>query len=230
MSFATKVIRNGSLAQIAPLFRELDTSAELTNARYEDEGLRNKWFYTANFAMYTVEQSEEIIYFGGRDANPILNNLAEACTQLIKNQRYSPGADARQAVFDSVQSGSTLRMKLADLELEKHNNESGYFEINTTYYDQLNEIQRLFAEKVYGEDKFFTQNMEIFFEVNIFKSRIFVLHPDYIRDRFGEGEADARACWLYIFDNYSKLNAIDANVGDVSALRGFLDVAEADDG
>ena len=226
MSFETKVIRNGSLAQIAPLFTEMDTSAELTNARYEDEGLRNKWFYTANFAMYTLEHGEGYVYFGGREANPILNNLTTACAQLINHQRYLPGSAARQAVLDSVRSGHTLRMKLSNLELEKSSGESAYFEIDTANYQRLNEVQRLFAEQVYGEGELFLQNMEIFFEVSIFKTRIFVLHPDYVGDRFTEGEADSRACWLYIFDNYSKFNAIDTNVGNVSAVRGFLDVAD----
>jgi|TARA_Y100000310_G_scaffold315557_3_gene366265 hypothetical protein len=207
----------------------MDTSADLTNARYEDEGLRNKWFYTSDFAMYTLEGGKGYLYFGGEHANPILSNLSEACTQLISQHRYLPGTRARHAVLESVKSGNTLRLQLSDLDLDTLNDGSGYFEIDTADHHRLNDAQRLLAERIFGGDRLFEQNMEIFFDVSIFTTKVSVLNSDYVAGTFAEGEADARIGWLYIFDNYSKFNAVDTNVGEVSAVRGVLSVAEEGD-
>jgi len=96
---------SGGYKQLEPA--SFMTSAELTTERRTNEALRNRWFYTANFSVYAVEEGKEILYFGGREANPILGNIDEACRQLISNKNYKINAaemDASQNARDHHQS------------------------------------------------------------------------------------------------------------------------------
>ena len=84
--------RIGRLAELVPKFRKNSwrTSAELTTERRDNKELRNQWFWTANFALYKIEDNDAILYFGGRENNPIFMNIDEAAKQLISKQNYTP--------------------------------------------------------------------------------------------------------------------------------------------
>ena len=45
------------------------TSAEIMTERRTNTDLRRQWFWTANFALYRVEDGEAVLYFGGRESN-----------------------------------------------------------------------------------------------------------------------------------------------------------------
>ena len=69
----------GSLAELVPQFKPETclTSAELANEKIGKNQLENQTFYTANFALYAVEDGNAILYFGGKKNNPIFNNIEE---------------------------------------------------------------------------------------------------------------------------------------------------------
>jgi len=210
----------------------LRTSAEITTERRTDRtdnALRNKWFYTANFGMYSMEDGEAVLYFGGRESNPILGNLDEACNQLIHNNNYRVTDVERQTVVESVEQGHTLKVKLSDLGLHRHSDEFSYFEIDTENYDSLNESQRAMAEAVYGSGQDFIDNMQMLRNSTqkIKKTRVYVLNEDYVKEH-AQDETIARASWLDSFDSNLDFYASDRGVGDNGALRGVLLIREAD--
>ncbi|MCX6707868.1 MAG: hypothetical protein NT001_07085 [Candidatus Woesearchaeota archaeon] len=136
---------------LAETFAKLDPSSiqhsdEICADRISDKDLRNKWFWTADGAVYTVENDEVILYLTRREENPVINNIKEAIDQLIQTQNYVPKQEDLEA---AINSKNTLRIKLSDLDIIKDNDEHSHFEINTSEYNKLNETQRaLCLEKV----------------------------------------------------------------------------------
>ena len=103
------------------------TSAKLTTERRTNKALRNRWFYTANFSVYAIKEGKEILYFGGRPANPILGNIDEACQQLISNNNYRVNTAEMEAIKEAEKSGLVLRLEMDKLGLKKINEEFSYF-------------------------------------------------------------------------------------------------------
>ena len=177
--------------------------------------------------MYTIEDNDEFLYFGGREANPIFDNIGEATTQLLENQNYKPSEEGIKAVVASVQSGATLKVKLSDLELKGDNEEWRYFEINTADYDSLNKSQRALAERVYGQGNDFVENMKMLNEEDISTAKIYVLNPEYVKKNIEAGKALARACWLYNFGGISSFDANGRSVDNANnSLRGIAQQPE----
>jgi hypothetical protein len=214
-------------ATLADGFKQLEpdtfqTSAELTTARRTKEELRNRWFFTANFTLYDVEDDDAVLYFGGREANPILNNIDDACNELINKRNYRVPEEDKQAVIKSVESGQTLRVKLSDLNLKGNEQEFRYVEIDTKKYDDLNDAQRAFAEKVYDGGDNFVQNMKMLRYERVRKTRIYVLSSDYVKEKVTSGNPVARAGWLYNVNGNSCFVAYDRLVNGYDSLRGVL--------
>ncbi|MBI5390523.1 hypothetical protein HZB02_03475 [Candidatus Woesearchaeota archaeon] len=207
------------------------TSAEICVARVTDPELRTRPFYTANFAMYRVEDGEAVLYFGGREANPLMAHMEEAASQLIKTGNYLVPAVQRDAVLASVNEGTTLKVNLADLDLKGSNDEfSSFFTINTAALDTLNPAQRALASRVYGKKNALQQYMGFLAEANNKETRIYVLNPDYVKKKIRGNAAVAQACWLKEF--FVKGSIFDATFSCVyvrSAVRGVRRVvAEGD--
>jgi len=205
----------------------MQTSAELTAERTSDETdkelqnkLKNIVFYTGNFAAYRVEDGKAVLYFGEREANPILNNLEIACYKLINKRNYGLNSSEVLAIKKSVDSGTTIRVKLEDLGLQKkYEDECSYIEFKTDDFDSLNKAQRAFAEKVHGSGDNFTKAMSKFKKDGINKTRIYVLNENYVKENAGE-EGIARACRLYDLDYTYDFLAIVNYVYDNLAVRG----------
>lgn len=199
------------------------TSAELTTARRTNEDLRDRWFYSANFSMYEIEDGEAVFYFGGREKNPILDNIDEACEQLIKKGNYQVRARDRKAVLDSVDSGQTLRFVLSELALKEDtfNSEFDFFEIDTEDCDRLNPSQRALAEGIYDRGDAFVENMKMFKDAGISKTRVYVLNPDYVNRHMGNDEV-ARASGITGINYNSIFFTLGRDVEVLFALRGEL--------
>ena len=223
--------------RLAETYSQLDPntiqhSAQIMNDRRTDKDLRNKWFWTADFSMYKVEDDEAVIYIAGRENNLIFNNIDEATNQLRRNDNYvlEPGEIA--TVVASVESGETLRVKHSDLNLEKYDHEFSYFEIDTDNFDKtLNQEQRAVAERFYGQGNDFEKNMEMLNESGISKTKVYVLNSDYVKNHIEEDGAVARACGLGSFGFGSSVIAGGrCVVNPGGSLRGvLLEVGEADD-
>ena len=203
------------------------TSAELTTERRTNDEwgeLAETCFYTANFTVCTLENGEEVLYFGGREANPILRNIDEACRQLIENGNYRINNTEKEAIEEAVNRGLVLRLKMAELGLKELtdgfiNDKYNYFEIETENYDALNLFQRAFAEAVYDKGEDFIENMKMFREAGIPKTRIYVPNPKYVRKE-AKNSAFALASWLDHFDYNFDFHAYLRSVHEREYLRG----------
>lgn len=220
-------VRNGALADIFPLFdaSTIQHAHQIMTARRADASLRNRWFWTADFQMYRVENGEEINYFAPREHNLGFRDIQNFTSQLLETNNYVPSKEGIDEVVNAVKAGSVLRTKLSDLSLQGNDNEWGYFEIDTGNVDLLNAAQMAFAKRAYGQGNEFTQNMRMLQEVEITKARVYALKPNYVEKQLKgkEDSAIARASRLGGFVGDSWFSAYDRVVdGAVSGLLGVL--------
>ena len=218
MTLDNLVNKQGMLKDTLPLFdpATIQHADQITTNRRTDRELRNKWFWVADHAMYTIEDGEEILYLGRGHTNPIFANIEQATEDMVRTGNYEPSTEAIAAVKSA---DDTLRAKLSDLELRRYDNEFSFFEIDTKNYDQLNEAKRALAERAYDSGEDFVRTMEMLAEAGIKKTKVYVLNPDYVADHVtGEG-AISRACYLYSFSDDSYFNAGD---GDLNYRDGSL--------
>jgi len=203
-------------------------ASEIMNERRTNEKLREQWFWTADSALYTVEEGEAILYFGNRDTNLIFENINEATKQLRETNNYRPEQADVERVINSVETGQTLRLNLSDLKLDRYNSEWSYFKISTSKYNKLNDSQRAFAEKVFGEGTDFKTNMKMLKEADIESTRILVLNPKYVEKQASESPVSL-TCWLSGFSGYSGFIASEkiTNLSN-GYVRGVLKVTEGD--
>jgi len=177
---------------------------------------RNRWFYTADSAVYAVERvdgmGEVFLYLGRGETNPIFNNIEEATERLIRSGDYIPSQEDVKAVKSAK---TTLRVKLSDLILQGTDHVFRHFEIDTACYGSLNEHQRRVAERVYGSGEDFVANMKMLNEAGITKTRIYVLNPGYVEKNVKQNGALVRASrlgpfvldsWFYAFECYVDLH------------------------
>ncbi len=239
MALESLVNKQGTLYQTYGKFDPftVQCSDEITKDRGTDNDLRNIWLWTANTALYRIEDNEVVLYFSrgntSRKVNPVFNNIEEATTQLLNTQNYKPSQSEIESVVNSVDTGETARFKLSDLGLKKFDNEFSYFEIDTENYDELNAAQRQFAEMVYGSGKDFEAIMDILktslrtSKQEIKKTKIYVLTPDYVQDKTEGNSGIVRACGLMSFGDSSHFGAVDRNVDFIhNFLRGYQKLAK----
>ncbi|MEK6809146.1 MAG: hypothetical protein AABY40_00570 [Nanoarchaeota archaeon] len=204
---------------------------QLMNERRENNELRGQWFYTADGEVYFLDGATSKIPTLAitREAhNPVLQNIDDAVEQLTQKNNYSVLAqDAEQALA----APETVLIALPSLRLSGDNAEWRYLAIDTTpaKYDKLNDQERKFAERVYGQGADFVQNMKMLKDADISETRIWVLNPGYVRKHAVEG-AVGRASWLNEFYNDSDFNADDRDIdshGSVCGVRRGV-IAEGD--
>ena len=193
---------------------------QLMNERRTNEELCSQWFYTADGEVYFLDGARKTPALAmTREAhNPVLKNIDSAFDQLTKKHDYrvlQPDFEQALAVID------TVLIALPTLRLSKHDAEFSYLPIGTapSKYNKLNEEERKFAERVYGQGDIFAKNMKKLKDADISETRIWVLNPDYVQKHAAEG-AIARASWLIIFDGDSLFNADVRDVGNRYRVRG----------
>ena len=217
----------GPLAQTAPHLEPgtIQHADQLTTERRTNTVLRSKLLYTADSALYTLNDGEAMLYLGREQTNPVLNNIVEAAKQLLETGNYRPKPEDIEAVINAP---DTLKVKLSDLKLRKLNGEVSYFEINTKRYNKLNAKQREVAERVYGQGDDFVKNMKMLKDEGMSKIRVYVLNPDYVKKNVQQDGAIARASWIKGFGGGSLFFADVGHVGGRNSLRGVRRVvAEA---
>jgi hypothetical protein len=209
-----------ALSQVKP--ETIQHAREIMNERRTNLQLRDEWFWTADFPMYIVEYGEPVLYFAPRELNLIFRNIKDAWKQAKKSPDYKPKQTDIDDVVESVKTGQTLRVKFYDLDLIDQDSERFcHFEIDTERYAKLNEVQRAFAERVYGSGKAFEENMKMLKDSKIDTAKIFVPNPKYVREH-AKGGAIGRLSSLCDFDGKSNFFANDGTMvfNDYSGLRG----------
>ena len=213
---AYQQLQPGTMLHVDQLMNERRTHAD-GQVRQE---LCNQWFYTADGEVYFLDGAGKTPTLAiTREAhNPVLQHIDDAFEQLTQNHNYRLSqTDAGKA----VSALDTVLIALPKLRLYKHDSEFSYLVIGTTprKYGKLNEEERKFAERVYGQEDDFVQNMKMLDKAKIDETRIFVLNPDYVLKQAAEG-AVGRASWLSLFYYNSNFNAIDRYIYNRNSVRG----------
>jgi len=220
-----KITKQGKLVDVFPLFDrstiqhsdeiQVDRFTEI-DVKENDAVLPNQWFWTADFPMYMMENKEAVLYMGRNKDNLVFDNIVEATTQLREKNNYF--INDRKNIDSVVNSDTTLKVVLSDLNLKKLDGEWSYFEISTEKYDKLNTSQRTLAERVHGKGQAFKNSMNMLHKAGKSITRIYVLNPDYVKKNVPENGAIARASALNGFNNNSNFNASNRYV-DLSNRR-----------
>ena len=214
----------GPLEETVPLL-QLETirhADQITNERRTNKEIRGNWFYTADFAMYTVKDNEAYLHLARGHNNLIFKNLDEATRQLRETDNYV--IHDKKDIEAVVNAKDTLTVKLSDLRLQM-NGPFGYFEINTDNPGSLNKAERAFAERAYGQGNDFVLNMMMLNKNGIRQTRVYVLTPDYVQRNTPQNGALARASRLYDFDVGSRFIASAGVLAASLACVGYVNKA-----
>lgn len=257
LELTERVNRSGGLADVIEQFQpgKILEAAEVIEEREtlpEKEGvadlfdgdlfwsesfpLQTSFVWAGNFAMLTHEGGEAFLYFGGNEANPLFNTeKVREHREATDRQRYihfagddfKPTQAGIDAVLASVESGSTLRLKLSDLQLSEGGDADGKSKMVLRvghYGENLNAAGRSFTEKAYGS----LENIEP-------GTVIYIERSDYIKSAVkdaGKGakptDAIVRACSFSSdqFDN--DFSADEWVLGHEYLVRGIPVVTEED--
>ena len=204
---------------------------QLMNERRTNEELRRNSFYTADGEIYLLDGARKTPTLAmTREAhNPVLQNIDAAFEQLVNNHNYRV---SQTDVQQTLAASDTILVALPNLRLNnKHDVEFSYLPLGTTpaKYNKLNDEERKLAQRVYGQEDDFAQNMKMLKDAGIGETRIWVLNPDYVRKHAAEG-AIARASWLYNFDSNSQFYADDRGIDDHSRVRGVRGASVSEQG
>lgn len=212
------VNKQGPLAETFLLFdpATIQHSDEIINNRRADERLLHKRFWTADGAVYTVENNEAVLYFTRREFNPILKeeNITDAVGQLLTKHNYCVKYDDFKAILEEAakKSDNVLKINLLGLGLRGSSSEWCFFGINTSNGKISNGTQGIFVPRVYGYGDNFKENMRMFKDNGITKTKIYALNPEYVKRNVTEGSAIARLCGLDYFDYFSYFLAFERGV------------------
>ena len=198
---------------------------QITTERRDNRGLRDRWFYTADGELYTVQKRKHLWVITREPQNLVLRNIDEADRQLTSEGNYFPDAEAAKI---SLEHEDSVVIDLKGLRLARDNDQYGHFAVNPRAVKKLNPEQRRAAQRIYGPDEEnFGLNMEMFAEAGK-TPYVFVLTPDYVQGALRNNDQKflGRASWLNYFNNdfYVDVRYVDSRY----ALRGVRRViAEA---
>lgn len=227
------------IGPLAVSFPQLDRptiqhGAQIHRARIDAEDplraiLMKASFYTADFALYRVEERDVILYLAKEENNLIFDNIAEATAQLLSKKNYFPDKEGIDSV---VSSGTTVKINLSNVNLKRLEvtgpfwAEISYLEIDTEKYAGLTEDEKRLTGVIYGQDDEFKNNMQDLNKNGIKQARIYVLSPDYVRENIRKHGVIARACRLSFFECDAGFDAGGRTVGNAKFyLRGVPNIA-----
>lgn len=202
---------------------------ELTNERRTNLKLRNYSFWTADGAVYFMDNGIPTLRITREATNPVLKNIGVAFNKLANTSNYFVSS----ADFAAVKAASdTVVIDLTQLELQEHITEKEwrYLIIDSSRkISEYNHEQQKLLLRVFGptvED--YTVNMEMLrlSPQKITEVKFYILSPDYVKANI-QKKPIARASWLDGFNFRSGFCAGHRDVNFDFSLRGVCRVSGA---
>lgn len=229
------ITKHGKLLDIFPFYDRYhiqhadevlaDMSKDVMDKGIHSEMLKNDYF-TADFAMYTVENGIAYLYLARGKDNLLFDNIAEACKQLSSNKNYK--ITERKDIDSVINSDTTLRFFISDLGLKSYGREEyGTFDFTVDNpYLHLHAAQMPLVERIFGKGQVFEASMRMLKiagsgYINVYdilrsritdvseltkmldnnmrcddKAHINLLNADYVKRNVPEGGAIARLCMI----------------------------------
>jgi len=210
----SRQLQPGTMLHVGELMKERRTNPITP----EGDDLRTQWFYTADGQVYVMNGKNPQLAMTRGSANPLLQEatIYTYCHQLLNDKNYRPTTEEVQRVLEAP---DTVLINLSELRLSGNDKEWRYLAIDTSKYKKLNDEERKFAERVYGQGDDFRANMKMLKEANIAQTKIYVLSPDYVQEHAQES-ALGRASWLLNFNYNSNFSAGGRNISNSNRVRG----------
>lgn len=213
---AYKQLQPGTMLHVDQLMNE----RRLNPLTETGEDLREQGFYTADGEIYFLDGRNKTptLAITRETHNPVLQHIDDASEQLVNNHNYLV---SQSAVEQALAAPDREIIVLPNLRLSGDGAEWRYLEISTSpsKYAKLNDTERRFAERVFGQGDDFPANMEMLKKAKISETKIYVLNPDYVRKHASES-AVARASWLGNFGDNSSFSADDRSINNHNRVRG----------
>jgi hypothetical protein len=148
----------------------IQTSAEITTERRLNPLLEDRDLLTSNFTIF----GRQVLYFGGREANPILNDVRNAAYSffLEVNNKFTPPDTRFADIILSTIRKNTIMLNYSDLSLSEREEGNSRLFINTSNPPSLGSADRVLAEKVFGEGDDFMPNMNMLAARSIYSTQI----------------------------------------------------------
>ncbi len=192
---------------------------ELMTERRTSVELCRRTFYTADGALYFMDEKKPKLALTREPENLVLRHIDDAFIQLVFEGDYCPNpAEATSA----IKARTTEVFDLSKLKLKTDDDdEFSFMEVSPTEYDRLNPEQRRLAERVYGKGDDFVLNMKMLKEDDIDMTKVYVLNPKYVRE-YAKSSPIGRTGWLNNFDEGYIFAASDREVDCYCDLRGHI--------
>lgn len=222
-------IRDGNLASIYGLFvpSTINTGSQISADRITDEGLHNRWIYTANAALATKREGKLLLGIGLTPSafNVVFGkNTREACNELVDMGYIHLAPAQKELVLRLEKSGEVVFVDSKDLDLHGQEAEYRHFPIRTKNYQKDVTAARMpLVSAGYGSGDILRRVMDNL-RVNgrIKETRVFTINPYHAAEHVEDGEIVARASRLVDFCADSIFIANVRNVSNHYALRGVL--------
>ncbi|MDO8480956.1 MAG: hypothetical protein Q7S65_04010 [Nanoarchaeota archaeon] len=159
-----------------------------------DEEFRQKPFRTGEFALYTVESGEAVLYLAPTPLNLAFQNKGIAIPQL-RNGDYVPQPDEARRVIAATDRG-VLRVPLLSLQMEEDRSPQTCFYVHTGNDQGFTPARRNVTEWIYARKGGFEDTRR---RIGEFRAQIEIqlLSPKYVLSRVrGDISAIARICHL----------------------------------
>ncbi len=168
----------------------IQTAAEIQKARVElnaqdNTSLNNRGFFTANVALYGVEDRKPFLLFGGREAflklyAPQIEAMYREIRFISESEVYTlPPAEKAWALNKGIRSGALERFDLEELvRVEDNGKMRNHFCIDTAHVHQLRKSQRKLAELIHGSGEDYLKAMEMLARKFHPETRVCLFYPN----------------------------------------------------
>lgn len=208
-------------------------ASQIKIQRRADQGLRDRWLYTANLPLFRMNSGDLEYGLSGRQAFDAIagENIDEFVQQILQNGVYkltAPQVEKLESLAADI-----VWAKAAELNLKRENSEWSYFFIDTQDIaaDKLTQARKSLAAKAYGSmtaKSLSEQELSDYGETmkmlnkqgGIRQTRLWLPTPVHINGYLTDGVVFARAAKLYGFGSDSGFDAYIRNVNDHGGLRG----------
>lgn len=227
MANAQYEIKHGPLTDTYGLFvpSTINTGAQISADRIEDEGLRSEWFYTANAPLATKRGGKLLLGMGGNTAfNAIFGvDTKTVCDELRDGGYIHLDPRKRDLILRLERAGEVVFVEPNALGLKGNEVEYRQFPIRTGNYQKDATTARMpWVSAGFGAGYMLRIVMDNLITNNIPETTVFTFNPDHAAESVRDGEIIARASRLGIFDYGSYFDAGIRGVDDRSGLRGVL--------
>ena len=190
----------GCLIDTIPKFvtNSVRSSREISEERVLNEELREKWFYTNNYGLYTNENSHQSLYIGENSPIFDINIFESACKQLKSSGNYYPSAE----ITEYYKENANLKLNL---------NKFAQDEQEDVFSILVKSAPKQLVNVIYGEGK----------KILPSGARIYLLSPKGFLKHLNGNSSLLRTCFLSNW--YSNMVFyIDSTGTNNYSLRGIM--------